>query len=462
MEPDWVMRLSWLHWSIPATWSSPCQARKFDAITLSHSWQVLTSVDELTEFKHIERPRDWNIPALVSMFELLDLTPGLAQLITQSKEEPVRQLQIAISESIEKLVLQQQDLQSGLFFWNQNLLNEEEIESLRTRLNETKTFLESLQAYNSPGKLKNLRYDAQTVSSHRIGLKSLAENESLQELVAELGNTASFLSTAEAVLPVEHQWVDKTKEARDKVLNQLSDPDKRGAATFRQEALHKLANLKNDYIQTYLGLHARHRLGVNEDKRKTVLMSDERLKRLEKLSTIELMPRQHLTDFLGRLAELKSCFALTESEMDATPVCPHCGFKPNLEPATAPAGAVLDGLDDELDKLIVDWTKTLLTNLEDPVTKGNLNLLRHQPKSLVNSFIKKRELPDELDQDFICALEEVLSELQKVSVKTGNLRAALLSGGSPATPTEMKKRFEDYVEEITKGKDTAKVRIVLE
>jgi hypothetical protein len=38
----------------------------------------------------------------------------------------------------------------------------------------------------------------------------------------------------------------------------------------------------------------------------------------------------------------------------------------------------------------------------------------------------------------------------------------LLAGGSPATPAEMKKRFEEYVDQLTKGKEPGKVRIVLE
>jgi hypothetical protein len=129
---------------------------------------------------------------------------------------------------------------------------------------------------------------------------------------------------------------------------------------------------------------------------------------------------------------------------------------------TAPAGTVLDGLDDELDKLVANCTQTLLTNLEDPTTRGNLDLLKPEPKKLVNGFIKKRELPDDLGQDFIHALSEVLSGLQKVPVKTADLRAALLPGGSPATPAEMKKRFEEYLDKLTKGKEPGKVRIVLE
>ena len=459
LEPEWVaVVLAVLVYSGDLVLAIP--GKKFDATGLPQL--AGTGVDELTQFKHIERPKDWNIPALKALFELLDLAPGLAQEVTQGKDGPVQQLQKAISQMVEKLVLLQQNLQSGLLFWGRNLLPEEEAQKLRTRLDETKTFLESLQAYSSPGKLKNFRYDAQEVTSHRDGLNSLAEIESLQELVADLGSTASFLSTAEAVLPAEHEWVDKMKKVRDEVLIQLGDPDKRSAATFRQQTQRKLADLKKSYVQTYLALHAKARLGVNEDKRKTELMGDERLKVLQKLSTIELMPRQHLTDFQNRLAGLKSCFALTEQELDATPVCPHCNYKPGAEPPAVPAGTVLDDLDEELDKLVENWTQTLLTNLEDPTTKGNLDLLKPEPKKLVNGFIKRRALPDEINQDFIHALGEVLSGLQKVPVKIADLRAALLSGGSPVTPAEMKKRFEEYLDELTKGKEPGKVRIVLE
>ena len=112
--------------------------KKFDATGLPQL--AGTGVDELTQFKHIERPKDWNLPALKALFELLGLTPGMAQLVTQGKEEPVQQLQKAISESVEKLVLLQQSLQSGLLFWGRNLLAEEEAQKLRTRLDETKSF----------------------------------------------------------------------------------------------------------------------------------------------------------------------------------------------------------------------------------------------------------------------------------------------------------------------------------
>jgi hypothetical protein len=81
---------------------------------------------------------------------------------------------------------------------------------------------------------------------------------------------------------------------------------------------------------------------------------------------------------------------------------------------------------------------------------------------LVDGFTKKRVLPDDLEHDFIYALKEVLSGLSKVPLKIAELREALLAGGTPITPAEMKKRFEEYLDRITKGKEPGKVRIVLE
>jgi len=348
--------------------------KKFDATDLTQL--AGTSLEDLAQFKHIERPREWNLPALKALFELFDLPPGLAQEITMGKAANVAQLQAIVIKTVENVVVTQQSIQSKFIFWGKNILDDSVIGAYQSSLDSLKKFLEGLQVFNSPGKLKNFRHNAQEVCAHRDGLNILAEIKSLEELLGDLGGTASYLSTAEAVLPTGNEWIDKMKAAQSEVLAQIGDPAKRSAATFRQQTQRKLGDLKKSFLLDYLAMHSKARLGVNEDKRKAQLMSDERLKVLQKLSTIDLMPRQHLSDFQNRLAGLKSCFALTEKELEASPVCPHCYFKPGSEPPAAPAAKTLDNLDSELDKVVENWTQTLLANLEDPTTKGNLSLLK--------------------------------------------------------------------------------------
>jgi len=459
LEPEWaVVVLSSLVYTGDVVMSVP--GRKLDATSMSQL--AATDVAELAQFKHIERPKDYNLPALTAIFELLGLTPGMAKLVTQGKDEPVVQLQKAVTSSVNRLVMAQQHLQEGLTFWNRSLLAEDQVSKLRARLDQAKGFLESLQAYTSPGKLKNLRHDAGDIAKHKDGLAALDEFEAIHRLVSDLGQVASYLSTAESVLPEGHEWLKAMADSRQDVLAQMTNAKKRAAANFRQQVQRTLTDLKKQYVQAYITLHTRARLGANADKRKGQLLRDERLQNLQKLSTIDLMPRQHLTDFQNRLAGLKSCFALTDQELEATAVCPHCSFRPVNERVNASAENLLESMDDELDKLIEDWTATLLANLEDPTTKQNIELLKAKSKKLVQQIVTDRALPDPLSQELIHALQEVLSGLVKVQVTSDQLRTALLSGGSPATPAELKKRFDDFLETLTKGQESAKVRIVLE
>ncbi|OGP84719.1 MAG: ATPase [Deltaproteobacteria bacterium RBG_16_58_17] len=471
LEPEWaVVVLAALIYAGEVVVSIP--GKKFDATGLPQL--AGTAIDELAQFKHVERPKDWNLPGITALIELLlpycakgvALTPGEAQVIAMGGEKAdgvVTKIQTTVLRLIERIVFAQQTLKAGLFFWGRSLLAEDEVRKLSAKLDETKTFLESLQAYTTTGRLKNFRYDASEVTGHRDGLASLAEIKSLEELVVDLGTTAAYLSTAEAVLPPGHDWIDKMKTVKDDTLARIVDPEKRNAGTFRQQTQRKLGELKKVFLVAYLSMHAKARLGVKEDKLKARLMSDERLKDLQKLSTIDLMPSQHLLEFQNRLGEVKSCFALTEQDLDATPVCPHCNFRPGTEQAAVTAASVIEDLDSELDKMAESWTQTLLTNLEDPTTKERIRkvLTPHQRK-IVEAFLESRTLPDKIDQDFLNAVKEALTDLTLVPVKITDLRDALLSGGSPTTPEEMKKRFEEYLDGVIKGKESGKIRIILE
>ena len=459
LEPEWaVVLLAALVYSGDLVLAIP--GRKFDATDLTAI--AALPLDELVRFKHIERPKEWNLPALKALFHLLGLTPGMATLVTQGEEDPVQELQKAVGRTVERLLIALRAVQNRIPFWGRGLIEEEAAKTLSATLERTKSFLESLQAYTSPGRLKNFRHDATEVSGHANGLESLAQVETFQGMASELGPAAAFLTAAEAVLPPSHEWVGQMKATRNEVLAEIARPAGRDAPTLRRRSLHRLNDLKQAFVGIYLDLHARARLGVNDDRRKTALMRDGRLARIQLLSAIDLMPVHHLTDLQERLGRLKSCFALTKGEIEAAPVCPHCGFRPALETTAVVAGKTLAHLDEKIDGLLADWTRTLLANLDDPAIRENLSLLEPAQRKRVDSFVKIGELPDPLEPEFIEALREVLSGLVKVVVKTEDLRAALLSGGSPARADEMKRRFEGHLDGLTKGHEPARVRVVLE
>ena len=458
IEPDWaVVVLAALVYTGDLVLAVP--GAKFDATSVGQL--AAAGLEDLSQFKHIEKPKDWNLPVLKAIYELLNLPTGLAKEVTQSKTVAVTQLLAKIDETVNRLVLAQQALQRGISMWGRSLISENEIDTLGTALSGTKIFLESLQAYSSPGKLKNLRYESEDITKNKSGIRAIAEIEALQKVVNTLGQTAAYLSTAEAVLHGDHSWTSKVKKVREKVLSGISDPSQRNTESFRQTAQRQFDVLKKEYIQIYLTLHVQARLGVNDDRRKKKLRADDRLKILNSLQIIGLMPLQQLNDFRHRLDRLESCSNLTEKDMETAPSCPHCGYKPDPDPPKLTAAKRLEDMDEELDTLVENWTRTLLEYLSDPTTQQNLDLLGNR-RQMLDNFIAQGALPETLENEFIQTLREVLAGLQKVPVGMDSLKSALLGSGGPVKPDEMKKRFNDFVDTLIKGKEPEKVRIVLE
>lgn len=417
-------------------------------------------LEELKQFKHVEAPKEINVAVLRSLFEMLGLPPGLAQQATQGSDEPVKLLQEDVGKLTRRVLSAATDMSGRLSFWGQPLLRDEEIRDWRSKLDGLKAFSESLAPYNTVGKLKNLRIGSDDIAAQTQNLEILQAVEGMLELVAELGTTASYLSQAEMVLTAEHDWVRQAQDERKKVLEKLAaDRTAQNAVEYRQA----LAKLKKDYITAYVGLHSKARLGVTEENSKTALRKDPRLVAMRALAGISLMPTSQLTIFEEKLDKLKSCASLVESELLASPWCPHCGFRPaNEQGDLLPASNVLKQLDDELDRLIGGWAQTLLDNLDDPIIQENFDLLKPAARAIVDGFISSKSLPDPVTPEFVATIQEALSGLEKVNVSGADIRQALLQGGSPATPEDLRKRFESFLTDRCKGKDTTKLRFVVE
>ena len=419
------------------------------------------SLEELKQFKHVEAPKEINLAVLRALFELFDLPSGLAQKASQGDTEPVIKLQEKVSALVPRVLKAGSDLQQGkLGFWGQNLLREEEAKDWHERLDSLKKFTESLAPYNTVGKLKNLRVTQEDLDGQKKNLEILAAVERLLELVVELGSTASYLSQAEMVLPAEHPWVKQAEAARKALQEKLSqDRTAEHAAEYRQT----LNQLKKDYITAYIASHSKARLGVAEDKIRNALRKDDRLLALRVLAGVSLMPTSQLTAFEESLNGLKSCSSLDEPTLVTAAVCPHCQFRPSAEQLELiPAANRLHKLDDDLDKLLANWQQTLLENLEDPFTQDSLGLLPPASKKLIDAFLASRKLPDPMTSEFANAVQEALSGLEKIAVKGDEIKQALLEGGSPATPDDLRKRFDTFMNERCKGKDATKLRFVIE
>jgi len=433
--------------------------KKLDAANLAEATK--TPLDQLVAFKHVEKPKGLPLAELVALFEFLGLAEGLIRNET-THDEAVKQLRLKANDVTEKVVTVAQHVLTGLPCWGSELISAEEREQQRQKLDDLKGFLEGLQAFNTPGKLKNFPKSIGEIHAQRPTLDLIKQIEDLNGLVQELTALTSYLGTAAAVLPPENPWRAQMETMRSEWRAKLMDPSARSAADFRQKISRALQKVKDDYRTAYFNLHKKARLGANEDGKKKELLKDARLESLKKLAGVSLLSHSTLSDLQSRLAKVQPCFTLVKDDLDASAICPHCNFRPQEENPGVSGPAILDQIDQQLDRLLENWTKTLLDNLDDPTAKKSIKLLPESQKQAVDAFLKAKALPEKISNDLVQGMQTALSGLIAIPVKLADLLDALSGGGAPSTIEQIQARFEDFVQKLTRGKEPAKVRLVID
>ena len=433
--------------------------KKLDAANINEASKI--SVDTLLQFKHIERPKGVPLAELVALFELVGLSEGLIR-DANAHEQAVIQLRARANELTEEIVTTTQQVQTGLPCWGSELISGQDREEQRQKLEELKGFLESLQAFNTPGKLKNFTRTITEIQAQKANLDLVKQVEELNDLVQELTPMTGYLATATAVLPPQDPWRDQMESTRGSWRAKLLDPALRGRPDFRQIINRALQKAKDDYKTTYLNLHKKARLGINEDEKKKELLKDPRLDQLKKLvAGISLLPHASLTELQTRLSKLTPCFTLVKDDLDASPICPHCNFRPQEETLGASGLAVLQQIDSQLDTTLENWRKTLVDNLSDPTAKKSISLLPSAQKAAVEGFLKSKRLPEKIEADLVQGIQTALSGLIAMNVIPADLLDSLSAGGAPCTVEQLRTRFEEFLQKITRGREAAKVRLII-
>lgn len=418
-------------------------------------------METLTDFRFIERPRDLPLAAWVAVFELLELPPGLIRE-PDRHDVAIETLQRQVESEIGRVLRAQEALRQGLLLWQEPVLDPARQAGVSKALAEYKTFLESLRVFTSPGRLRNLRLSEVEVKEHGSRREQLRLLERLMEAVAALQPMTAYLREAEALLPTEDPLTDRIRNLRTTQLSSLRGGADWSDAGLRQGLQRKLEALKGDYVEHYMALHGRVRLGQPDDERKRRLLADRRLKGLRLLSQINLLPDEQLGRLTDRLGRLVSCWRLVPSDLRQQAACPHCGYKPAVEGVAANAGSELDWADDSLDSLGTAWTETLLAELGRPEVAGNIELLETGRKVLLRTFLERKQSPETITETFVAAMNDALQGLERMTIPAENLLLALAGDGTPCSLEAFRQRFSQYLTTQAAGHEPGRLRISLD
>ncbi|MBN2286364.1 MAG: ATP-binding protein [Tissierellales bacterium] len=434
--------------------------KKFDATNLRDL--AATPMEILRQFKHIERPKEWNLTGLKALFELFDLPPGTVNALIQGNHEAVQNLQIRIKQTLDNTIMAKQILRSGLLFWKTPIYEERIEREQISKIDELKEFLDSLGRYNTIGKLKNFTMTSDEIQRYQKNLKQTENIKMMKEILNDLSDLVNWLIHAIAYRPYQEPWVKRVYQLKQDALEALRKTKVEELREVLNAYRRDMETLKEEYINEYFAHHQKARLNVVNDQMKAKLINDKRFRTLDQLTEIELLPKQELISIKKMLGELKSCFSLRKTELEKTPICPHCNFKPNEPNAEIAAEQRLSHIDREMDNLITHWKQTMLENLSDPNIAADLNLLTEDERTIILKFQKSEELPFPVTKTFIDAIQEVFSGLEKIKINMSQVMEALRGSSGAATQQEIKLRFNNYIDQLMKGKDHKKVRFVIE
>jgi hypothetical protein len=71
-------------------------------------------------------------------------------------------------------------------------------------------------------------------------------------------------------------------------------------------------------------------------------------------------------------------------------------------------------------------------------------------------------MPAKISHDFIQAVKEALTGLERVTIPPEDILMALTEGGMPCTVQEFEKRFRNFVNQKLEGTNPNKARIIVE
>jgi len=453
LEPYWVLVImSSLVYSGDITLST--SAKKFDATMLEELAEANTA--DLLEFKHCQRPMDIPMDALKSLFKFLDIPPG--QIINPNTRAAAVEIMLKkIDDMINKIFDVQKFMYGNINIWGKPVINEDKKQNCKETLLELKDFLDSLKRYNTPAKLKNFKPTIKEIDGQYNALEIIKELNILRSFKQDIEPYASYLASAELVIKDE-TWQGQVAEVKKQIESVLMKPsciddNITGGITG------KLAQIKGEYMQKYMELHKKHRLDLSGDERKKKILTGNLKQNLEKLAGIkDIIPQGKFNELMDRLSSLKVCFSLIEENMKNTAVCPYCSFNP--ADGASPVFGELDFIEDAMDKLYHEW-KNILTNvIDDPRVSENISFLKKEQQTSLKPLIQNKTLPEKIDGMFVSAINDLVKGLEKVEISTKDIETRVFGSG-PSTVEDLKKRFMDFVDDIVKGKDAGRVRIIM-
>ena len=434
-------------------------SQRYDASNMEALCKI--SPLEIYNFKRLEKPKSMNRQMLMRLFDAYGVSSGL--LASESTYSTALESLLKVAqEKVDTAWNMKNYLQKHHNLWGNTIIPMGTANQMIEKITAVHQIGDDIRSrFTTVAKLKNFDYDDAKMKKLEEGLTAIAVGERVKQFRDDLLDICNYIETAETKLPESSELrpaFAEQKVAYQALLSRLLAEDWDSEET--DDVVLSLTELKKKYIAWYMSEHKAYRLDHAGSTKKGTIQQSTTWKSLIALKGIHgILPTSQLMDLTRQLVALKTCYELTEPEMQKQADCPHCHFNP-ADNDSKPIHGRLGQIEDKADEVLDSWTNTLKSALEDPMLEEQKGLLSKNARVAIDKFLQSGNLPIPVDQQFIDSVNSMLSGLESLEVHMDKLQAVMTSWG-PCTPDDFKAKLVQWVDSQTSGKDKSKVRIVI-
>lgn len=404
------------------------------------------SSEDYFSFSHIKFSEDYNEAALKAMFIGIlgrDLSKQLKDPSTYTS------LAQASTEWAKRAVSLSSIIQNGYTSNGITILSQDEAKNHQNHFLAFSRFCDKLNSFNSEAKMKNFKFSVDEVN--RI-LESKKDIEAIEKQINELKDfdgLISYLQQSKQYV-VDPSFKDEITNTVAKLQECLTSDDQGVKASFKLE----LEELKARYADWYLKQYLEYKISQKDHAEKLALLDSDDKRVCDILKEMEFLPTGTFQKWQDNLNKLQ--VADPAVNKDQVLHIPYWDFNPwdfNGQPKQS-----VKMLKSELKDILSAWTQALLDSLEDPMVKKNIGLLDNSESQLLEAFKNSGEVNLQNALNVSSTIMKLYKGLEKIELKADQLKTTF---NKPMTPDEAIEAFRIYVDQISRGKERDKVRIIL-
>lgn len=398
-------------------------------------------------FTHIKPPKGLNLAALKMMFVSL-----LGRDLSNQLRDPSTYTHLvnAAGEWAKRTVVVSNKIQGGYTFKGVEIVSPTEAAKYSRDFLSFSRFCDKLANYTTEAKIKNFQFSTDELNA-LLPIKTEVENlENKLQALDALNSDISYLQQA-------RQYItdDTFKNEITDTLNQLSiiisGNDSAKMSNFKS----KLHQYKERYADWYLSMYLKYRISERDNTQKHALLDSEEKSIADILKVADFLPTAQYAELERQLASLKPAESTVNKNLILT--APYQDFNP-LE-YEGKESLSIKQLKNSLSALLEEWIHTLKETLEDPVVKKNMGLLNDKQQKLLIGF-KANEITLSKENAVVMrnAIMDLHQGLEKVELSLEGMKSTF---NKPLTPDEAIDAFREYINNVSKGKEREKIRIIL-